>query len=261
MSEGLLTFLVIVLLLKELGVLQAINRFLNEANNQDKEEVEEEKVEDDEEVEDEEDDEDVEDEEEVEDVEDEFSDEPSDEDIDSNVEEASEETFEEKGVDVSDEEVKDEEKNTEETTNNDKKKITIFDYLHADPDTVPKIFMKKACTIPKPDPNKPKDDHVIIFNFKPMERSHIKKYHPQYDFMMDRKASDAEYPKITYIDTNTAKLEESPNEVFYCTTTDMPRIRMLSKKKQLKELRLRKKHMELMNFPEPNNFIIDSFEV
>ena len=257
-----MTFLVIVLLLKELGVLQAINRFLNEANNQDKEEVDDE-VEDDEEIEEVHEDEEVEDEDSDEEVDVEGSDETNEEqsDVDSNVEEASEETFEEKGVDVSDEDVKDEEKNTGETTNNDKKKITIFDYLHADPDTVPKIFMKKACTIPKPDPNKHKDDHVIIFDFKPMERSRIKKYHPQYDFMMDKKASDAEYPKITYIDTNTAKLEESPNEVFYCTTTDMPRIRMLSKKKQLKELRLRKKHMELMNFPEPNNFIIDPFEV
>lgn len=279
MSERILVFLAIVLLLKELGVLQAIKRFFNEVNEETKKDEEstdevEETIEDDESFnEEEEDNETIEENtgsEEIDESEDSIGFE-----ADADVEEASEERFEDN--ECSDKEPGKKIKPSDTLNNSSdkpekeepKKRTTFFDYIHADPEIVPRAFMKKKCVIPQPDPNKKKDDHVIMFDFKPMGRKTIKPFNimPEVmEFMRDdnpaiqgkRRVVKNEYPRVTFIDKNTAKLEESPNDVFYCTTKDMSKIRMMSVKDQVEQLRMKKKHMDLLQLDD-EDFIIDPF--
>ena len=254
MSEEILVFLAVVLLLKELGIIQAIKRFFNEGNeekssDEDKDETDEE------------------------DAGSKDKDETNEDiiglDVDSNVEEASEESFEE--IECSDKEPAKKVKpsgtlnnsSNEPEKEEQKKRTTFFDYIHADPEIIPRAFMKKKYVIPQPDPNKKKDDHVIMFDFKPIGRKGLNQ---PLEFMRDEepiiKAKRCivknEYPRVTFIDKNTAKLEESPNDVFYCTTQDMPKIRMMPEKEQIKQLRMRKTHMDLLQMND-DDLIIDSF--
>ena len=244
MSEAVLTLLVFVLLLKELGVLQALRKALFESNEDDKEKA---------------DDEDIEEETSV-------HDETSDEVID--VEEASEEVFEdEEKVEDSDKDEKVEDKPI--TSKETKQKKTFFDAM--DPEKVSRIFMKKQCSMPKPDPNKPKDSHVIIFDYKPMERDkktvpsifnldeYINRAHLPLPIVANRKIVKNNYPRITFIGENIAKLEESPNEEFYCTSSDMPKIKLMSKEEQLKQLRMKKTHMAPIDMSDDDLF--ESFDL
>lgn len=162
MSEGILVFLAIVLLLKELGVFQAIKRFFNEEVNDETKKDEKSSDEVKETVEDNEiNEENV------------VSEDNIGSEVDSNVEEASEESFE-------DNECSDKEPEKSE----------------------------------KEEPKK--NDHVVMFEF------------------------ENKYPRLTFIDKNTTKLEESPNVAFYCFTQDMPKIRMMPKKEQIEYLRMRR---------------------
>lgn len=271
MSEGILVFLAIVLLLKELGIFQAIKSFFNEVNEETKKDEEsshevEETIEEDESFNEEEDDEITEENTGSEDKDE--SEDNTDSETDFNVEEASEERFED--IESSDKEPAKKVKPSDTLNNSSdepgkekpKKRTTFFDYIHADPEIVPRAFMKKKYVIPQPDPNKKKDDHVILFDFKPMER---KSLGLPLEFMrgepmlkVQRRIVKNEYPRVTFIDKNTAKLEESPNDVFYCTSQDMAKIRMMPEKEQIKQLRMKKSHMDLLQIDD-DELIIDPF--
>lgn len=212
MSEEILVFLAVVLLLKELGIIQAIKRFFNEGNeekssDEDKDETDEENS--------------------CSKDKDETNEDIIGLDVDSNVEEASEESFEEI-------ECSDKVKPSDEPT----KRTTFFD---------PEAIKRAA----------PQNDHVIMFDFKPIRRKEFKRDEEPI-IKAKRCIVKNEYPRVTFIDKNTAKLEESPNDVFYCTTQDMPKIRMMPEKEQINQLRMRKTHMDLLQMDD-DDFIIDSF--
>lgn len=135
MSEGILVFLAIVLLLKELGVFQAIKRFFNEVNEgTKKDEKSSDEVK--ETVEEEEDNEINE--------ENVVSEDNGGSEVDSNVEEASEESFEDN--ECSDKEPEKSEKEEP------KKRTSLFGSSHAEPEVIPKTSMK--------------NDHTIMFEYK-----------------------------------------------------------------------------------------------
>ena len=82
-----------------------------------------------------------------------------------------------------------------------KKEVLFFGSSHADPEVIPKTSMKNG--------------HVIMFE------------------AMNK------YPRLIYIDERTSRIEESPKDFFYCTTKDMPVIRMMPEKEQIEYLRMR----------------------
>lgn len=222
MSNEILVFLAIVLLLKELGVIQAIKRFFNEESKEAEkdEESEEESIEDETE----------EDESFNEEKVNKINEENTGLKVDSNVEEASEESFED--IECSDKESVKKVKPLDES----EKRTTL-----SDPKVIPRVFMKNEHTTPQPDPNKKTSD------FKPLE--HMK--------AEPTRVVKNEYPRVTFIDKNTAKLEESPNDVFYYMTQDMPKIRMMPEKEQIKQLRMMKSHIYPLQMDD--DFIINPF--
>lgn len=223
MSEGILVFLAIVLLLKELGVFQAIKRFFNEVNDETKKDEKSS----DEVKETVEEDEDNEINEENVGSEDNIGSE-----VDSNVEEASEESFEDN--ECSD---KEQEKSEKEEP---KKRTTFFDCFHVDPEVIPKTSMKNKRATPQP-------DQVIMFDFKPIKRKILDQplecMRGEPTLKVQGSTVKNKYPRLTFIDKNTTKLEESPNDAFYCTSQDMPKIRMMPEKEQIEYLRMKKSHI------------------
>lgn len=211
MSKEILVFLAIVLLLKELGVIQAIKRFFNEETEKDEgseEESTEEETEEDESF-----------------NEEKINEENTGLKVDSNVEEASEESFED--IECSDKESVKKVKPLDES----EKRTTL-----SDPKVIPRVFMKNEHTTPQPDPNKKTSD------FKPIRRESLDQPLEHIKAEPTRTVKN-EYPRVTFIDKNTAKLEESPNDVFYCMTQDIPKIRMMPEKEQINQLRMMKSHI------------------
>lgn len=226
MSNEILVFLAIVLLLKELGVIQAIKRFFNEESKEAEKDEESEEESTEESIEDETEEDESFNEEKVNKI----NEENTGLKVDSNVEEASEESFED--IECSDKESVKKVKPLDES----EKRTTL-----SDPKVIPRVFMKNEHTTPQPDPNKKTSD------FKPLEQM---KAEPT-------RVVKNEYPRVTFIDKNTAKLEESPNDVFYCMTQDMPKIRMMPEKEQIKQLRMMKSHIYPLQMDD--DFIINPF--
>ena len=226
MSKEILVFLAIVLLLKELGIIQAIKRFFNEETEKD-EGSEEESTEEEETEEDES-----------------FNEEKVNEEntglkVDSNVEEASEESFED--IECSDKESVKKVKPLDES----EKRTTL-----SDPKVIPRVFMKNEHATPQPDPNKK------TFDFKPIRRESLDRPLEHMKAEPTRTVKN-EYPRVTFIDKNTAKLEESPNDVFYCMTQDISKIRMMPEKEQINQLRMMKSHIYPLQMDD--DFIIYPF--
>lgn len=232
MSKEILVFLAIVLLLKELGIIQAIKRFFNEESEKD-EGSEEESTE--ESIEEETEEDESFNEEKV----NEINEENTGLKVDSNVEEASEESFED--IECSDKESVKKVKPLDES-----EKRTVL----SDPKVIPSVFMKNEHTTPQPDPNKK------TFDFKPIRRESL---HRPLEHMKAEPTRTVknEYPRVTFIDKNTAKLEESPNDVFYCMAEEISKIRMMPEKEQINQLRMMKSHIYPLQMDD--DFIIYPF--